>query len=97
MLSLSLALFLIVFILLWNDFILDRYALVRDIFVEIESVHVVRGSCFSRHLLVQRIGFYIVRLAGLLQILPESNLLSSVLMKLSLRVIQGLELLRLGS
>ncbi len=97
MLSLSLAFFLIVLILLRNDFILDWNALVGDVFIEIESVHIVRGSYFFRHWLIQRVGFHVVRLTGLLQILPKSNLLSSVLLKLSLRVIYCLELLRLGS
>lgn len=80
MLCLGLALFLIVFILLGDDFILDGNALVGDVLVEIESVHVVRGICFFRHWLIKGISLYVVRLAGLLQILSESNLLSSVLM-----------------
>ena len=80
MLCLGLALFLIVLVLLGDDFILDRNALVGDVFVEIESVNVVRGICFFRHGLIMGISLYVVRLAGLLQILPESNILSSVLM-----------------
>ena len=92
-LGLCLALFFIMLILFFNDFICDGNALLWGVFAEvvlsdISSILLLRGLHFK--------GLIILVRQWCLQVLFDLNLLC-VLVKLRLRVIHGLELLRLSS